>query len=158
MKKRKLVLKICLIVLSLLIITGSVYVYYCYQVIFRGGELKGLATALICYANENNDYFPDAEQWTDLLIEEGYLHPEYIIDGRIKHAMNINASGMHAKDLPKDMVLLFEAKGPKNLTGGPELIKAQKYRWPGHAVQFGYIVDCIRFYKKREIDDLRWEP
>lgn len=120
--------------------------------------MKGLATSLMCYASENNDYLPDASRWSDILIEEGWLHPEYFVNGETKHAMNIKASGMKVSELPKDMVLLFEARGTKNLSGGPELIKAQKYWWPGHAVQFGYTVDYVRFYEKNEIDNLRWEP
>lgn len=158
MKKKKIILKICVFCLLLLIVAGSIYVYYCYQVINRAGNLKGLCTAFLCYANDNNDCLPDASQWTDLMIEQDILWPEYLEDGKTRYAMNINASGMKVSDLPKDMVLLFEAEGPKNLSGGPELIKTQKYRWPGHAVQFGYTVDYIRFYKKDEIDNLRWKP
>ncbi|MHC4386307.1 MAG: hypothetical protein ACYTEU_00870 [Planctomycetota bacterium] len=158
MKEKKIILRTCLGFLFLLVVAVSVYVYYCYQVTFRGGELKGLATALMSYADDNNGCLPDATKWCDVLIEEDWLYPEYVVNGQVKHAMNINASGMKVHELPEDMVLLFEAKGPKNLSGGPELIKTQKYRWPGHAVQFGYTVDYIRFYKKDEIDNLRWKP
>ena len=158
MKKKEIILKICFLCLSILIIACSVYVYYCYQVIDRGGNLKALCTSFMCYANDNNDYLPDAKRWSDILIEEDWLYPENFVDGKTRYAMNINASGMKASDLPEDMVLLFEARGPKNLSGGLELIKAQKYKWPGCAVQFGYIVDQIKFVKKKDIEDLRWEP
>ncbi|MEN8128518.1 MAG: hypothetical protein ABFR90_12060 [Planctomycetota bacterium] len=158
MKKKKIILKACFLFLSLLIIACSVYVYYCYQIVDRGGNLKALCTSFMCYAGDNNDTLPDAKQWSDLLIEGDWLYPEYFVDGKTRYAMNINASGMKINDLPNDMVLLFEAKGPKNLSGGPELIMAQKYRWPGCAVQSGYTVDQIKFVKKKDIEGLRWKP
>jgi hypothetical protein len=154
--KKKIILKMFFLLLFVLIIALTFYAYYCYQIIDRGGNLKALCTSFMCYANDNNDYLPDAQRWSDILIEEDWLYPENFVDGKTKYAMNINASGMKASDLPEDMVLLFEAKGPKNLSGGPELIMAQKYRWPGCAVQFGFIVDKIEFIKKKDARNLRW--
>ena len=154
--KKKIILKTCLLSLFILFIALAFYFYWFYQVIDRGGDLKGLCTSFICYANDNNDYLPDAQRWSDILIEEDWLYPEYFVDGKTKYAMNINASGMKVSDLPEDMVLLFEAKGPKNLSGGPELIMTQKYKWPGCAVQFGFIVDKIEFIKKKDAHNLRW--
>ena len=158
MKKKKVILKISLILFLLLIIASSLYAFHCYRVINRAGNLKGLCLAFQCYANDNNDCLPDASQWTDLLIEQDILWPEYLEDGQTRYAMNINASGMNLNNLPKDMVLLFEAKGPKNLCGGPELIQSQKYWWLGCAVQFGFICDNIKFVRKEEVENLRWEP
>ncbi len=159
MKEKKLILRIVLLVLSLLFITCSVYVYYYYQVISRGGNLKGLSTALFCYANENDDCLPDADRWTDQLIEQGFLDPSFLEDGQTRYAMNIHVSGLNLTQVCNDnIVLLFEAKGPKNLCGGPELIHSQKKRWPGCAVQYGFVEDQIKFFKKDGIDTLQWKP
>lgn len=91
-----------------------------YNLKLLGKEIRG-------YSEKHNGYLPSADNWCDLLMEhnkyltkENFRHPG--IEGSVL-AFNEALSGMRFADIPKDVVLLFEAKGEWNLKGGKELIK-----------------------------------
>jgi prepilin-type processing-associated H-X9-DG protein len=83
--------------------------------IICGTKVKGLATCFLLYAHDFDDLLPPANQWCDLLINETDIYPNTLICpdsdaivGESAYAMNIEAVGKNLKQLPSDMVLLFE--------------------------------------------------
>ncbi|MHC4927795.1 MAG: H-X9-DG-CTERM domain-containing protein [Planctomycetota bacterium] len=98
-----------------------------------GTNLKGLATALIVYANDYDDILP-SENWCDVLIEEVDVSPKSFvcpqsdaIEGECSYAMNENVVGKNMGKFPADVVLVFETDkgredGPRNAS-----IKTRKH-------------------------------
>jgi hypothetical protein len=91
-------------------------------------RLYRLRKSLIKYAGDHEGYLPAADRWCDLLMEydrrlsgDDFKHP--LVEGSLcDFAFNKNLDGLRLSDIPDDVVLLFEASGDWNLTGGPELL------------------------------------
>jgi hypothetical protein len=91
-------------------------------------NLKTVGKALQKYADNHNGYLPLADKWGDSLLEfdktlseNKFKHPK--IEGIII-AFNKNLGGKNIADIPRNTVLLFEAKGGWNVSGGEELINS----------------------------------
>ena len=84
--------------------------------IICGSKMKGLATALLVYANDyDGKVLPTGDKWYDLLIQEAGAGDEWFCcpkakGGRGHYAINRNAF-KKGFDSPADMVLLFENRG-----------------------------------------------
>ena len=81
---------------------------------------------------EQNDHLPKSFNWCDKLMEyyeEEGLTKKYLFNipqlGTTEYhfAFNNNLSLLSRKDLPSNLVLVFEADGKFNLSGGAELLK-----------------------------------
>lgn len=124
-KKRHCIGSIIAVFLGLLFIGLSVVSYFDRPRIslrvISGTNLKGLGTAIIVYAHENNGDLPDSENWCDLLIKEMDVSPlsfrmndRGIKTGESIYALNENVVDMKLSEIPADVVLLFETnKGIK---------------------------------------------
>lgn len=102
-------------------------------------NLELLGKELVKYAEDNGGRLPDANKWCDLLLEhnknltkENFKHPQpeifgdiFDFKGEIQFAYNKNLSGMRFRDIPDDVVLLFEADGDWNLNGTGELLQTR---------------------------------
>jgi hypothetical protein len=91
-------------------------------------NLQVLGKALHNYANAHSGYLPPADKWGDSLLEfdktlseNNFKHPK--IEGSVI-AFNKNLGGKNMADIPRNTVLLFEAKGGWNVSGGEELINS----------------------------------
>lgn len=91
-------------------------------------KIKNIRSMVNEYS-EKYDRMPDADSWCGSLIEnsgkigEGYFHIGQLPEIECNFAFNENISNLPVvKDLPGNVVLLFEAEGDLNLSGGPELI------------------------------------
>lgn len=88
-----------------------------------------LGMTVVEYAKANNGYFPDANQWCDLLIKQdeklskNYFRYPSSRPGIYNYAYNQNLSGLHIDNIKNNMVLIFEAKGGWNLAGTEELLE-----------------------------------
>jgi len=89
-------------------------------------NVRGLANALIVYANDYDDKLPD-NFWCDLLIEVADISPKSfvcpasdLIEGECSYALNKYITSF--KDIPPDLVLLFETK-TSHQSGNMGLIK-----------------------------------
>ncbi|MEN8128048.1 MAG: hypothetical protein ABFR90_09630 [Planctomycetota bacterium] len=147
--------------IAILLIGGFVYFVYSSMLVkIRYENLRGLATALTVYINDNNDMLPDLDNWCDRLIAEADCAPESfqgIIDsqeGVCGYALNKNLEGLKFSELPDKVILAFEAKGHWNLSGGSELTKTSKHKNIAVIFVDGY----VDFVKKEEIDKLKWKP
>jgi len=92
-------------------------------------NLKLLGAVISRYAEDNDGYLPDAKQWCDLLMkydstlsEDNFKHPK--LKGFVI-AFNKNLDNLRLSNIPDDVVLLFEAQGRLNLSGGAELLTSE---------------------------------
>lgn len=128
-------------------------------------NLELLGNELIRYAKDNNDCLPVAEKWCDLLMEhnkaltkENFRHPQpeifkgmFNFKGECQFAFNKSLSGKKLADIPPDVVLIFEADGPWNMAGGPELL-ATRYREKGYlTVLFADLTTADYWYENNAV-------
>jgi hypothetical protein len=93
---------------------------------------------------KKNGRMPDADHWCDSLVSHPLAGSLKVIkisfnivgnpDIECNFAFNKNLSNLSIDGLSGNVVMLFEADGELNLSGGPELINAKrakdKYFWP----------------------------
>jgi len=94
------------------------------------GELGIIGEALISYSRAMGK-FPEAERWSDLLIEyEGLSKNNFQIgqmpDVKCNLSFNKNLSNKPFGTLPGNVILLFEADGQLNLNGGEDLFQQKR--------------------------------
>ncbi|MFA5553672.1 MAG: hypothetical protein WCZ89_07835 [Phycisphaerae bacterium] len=133
-------------------------------------KLNILSEIIHNYTRDNNSLLPTADNWCDVLIQydknlskEIFMHPR--LEG-VAIAFNKKLSGLSLEVIPKDTVLLFEAQGGLNLSGGKELVKTPNLNYStvyillinGKIEQYWVnYIDGQMSYKKT-VDSLRWEP
>lgn len=90
-------------------------------------NLELIGKVIVSYSKDNNGKLPLANNWCDILMKydnslkmENFRHPKY---KGIVIAFNRNLSGMDINDIPKDTILLSEAKGEWNVSGDEELLR-----------------------------------
>lgn len=102
-----------------------------YRMIFGQYQLRVLATAMEEYAADNSGLLPNASEWCDALLRKLHrLTPENFRNPADPNAdcgfaFNTNLSGCSLNEIPADVVLLFQASGPRNLCGGEELFEEE---------------------------------
>ena len=126
-------------------------------------QLEQLGHALTLFELENGA-LPPAEGWCDALVptyvvsEKVFQCPE-LPDQRCAYGFNANLSGVSISQLTTDLsrtVLVFEASGGWNASGGPELMLREPRHLNGILVLFGdYHVEPI---SPEQLDQLLWEP
>jgi hypothetical protein len=125
----------------------------------RYENITGIRLALAVYANDFES-LPPLDQWCDKLIEKADCAPltfQGVIGreaGVCGYALNENLIGLKLSALEPKVVLVFEAKGPWNLHGGPELMKASKQK----TIAVVFVDGFGKFVKPEEIDQLKWKP
>ena len=133
------------------------------QIAFRvvcGTNLKQISFMMQMYANENDDKFPTADRWCDLLIEHAGANRSIFRcrtapqQEQCNYAMNKNLENFDRGNAPPDMVALFETYPGWNQSGGPELLTTDNHQRDGCNILF---VDCrVQFIKTRDLDKLKW--
>lgn len=90
------------------------------------------------YADINNGYLPDANSWCQSLIDIGqtsswdeYSYTQYSFNTysqkvKSSFAFNKNVSRLPLKEIAGNVVLIFEADGDLNLSGGEELVNIKR--------------------------------
>ena len=92
-------------------------------------NLQKLGMAITEYARKHNGYLPAANRWCDLLIESDRSLSKDTFkcpaakEGICNYAFNESLENLRLADVPRDVVLLYEANGDWNLKGGPELLE-----------------------------------
>jgi hypothetical protein len=144
----------------IMVMCGIVYFFYSAFIHkFRIDKIIGVSIALTVYADWY-DALPPFNKWCDMLIEEADCGPKHFQnmtnpqDGICGYAVNKNLDGLKFSELPDKVVLVFEAKGPWNLSGGPELAKQSKQK----KIAVVLVDRSIHFVTREEIDKLKWEP
>lgn len=135
LKKRNLigVLQLIVLISAGVFIQASVPMLHDYYRIRRAStynrlievrELKYLISEYI----KQNGYFPDPDNWFDLLErrDKGFYVFPPMSEPKCNFAFNKNLSHLSADSLQGNKVVLFEADGELNLSGGPELISKER--------------------------------
>jgi hypothetical protein len=125
-------------------------------------NLKGLGLYMTIYARDNNDTYPTAEKWCDLLIQHIPDIPEEIFkckgagEGRCHYAINPNCK----PSSPNDVVLLFETQVGWNQYGGPELLTFENHKGKGcNVLSNNYLSEFVLSTKSvtpEGFDELNW--
>jgi prepilin-type processing-associated H-X9-DG protein len=123
-----------------------------------GTNMSSITKAMLIYAGDNKDRFPDSDHWCDLLIQTEKCNKKQfkcVGDkvGPSSYAMNKNVEKLGSKSSP-DMVLLFESKPGWNQSGGPELLTTENHSGEGCNVAFcdGHVA----FIRAEDIAKLKW--
>jgi len=156
-------------------------------------NMRSLGIAVYLYSNDNNDNYPTAEKWCDLIMQ--YLGRSVklfickgsdAVEGESSYAFNKNLAGKKVKEVPGDVVLLFETNFGKTPIGRDGTISDRDYNKvlrisdPNREVyklrwnQFGgpeiLTVEnhkgCnvlfndfhVEFVKTEKLKDLKWKP
>jgi energy-coupling factor transporter transmembrane protein EcfT len=138
-----------------------------------------LREAIIDYANQNEGHLPDASSWCDDLMTynknlgiSDFQHPipeRYNLNGMCHFAFNEALSSKRLSDIPGGTVLLFEANGDWNLSGGPEMLETRRSEngyieiisVDGKVSDYWYYKDAIRKFNKdgnMYYEKPRWQP
>jgi prepilin-type processing-associated H-X9-DG protein len=122
--------------------------------------MAGLGKAMLIYANDYDDEFPTQTEWCDLLSKyaevppKGFRCPGAPQQGRCHYAMNKNVVNFSKRDIPPDMVVLFETHPGWNQVGGPEILTTDNHQGEGCNVLF--MDNSVRFIKTSDLDKLKW--
>ena len=106
-------------------------------------NLKELGATMLRYAEDNQGYLPEADNWCDVLLaynpeisRETFKDPQNREQGfrECNIAFNRNLSGIRVNEISANTILLFEADGDWNLNGVQELLRTRYSK-------YGYI--CV---------------
>ena len=120
-------------------------------------HLRQIGVLMIMYTEENDQY-PAADRWCDLLLEYAEITKNSFRcpsapEGPCNYAMNKNIEELGAAP-PSDMVLLFETHPGWNQAGGPEILTTENHNGRGCNVLFAD--GHVQFVKTENLDDLKW--
>ncbi len=124
-----------------------------------GANISGLGKAMIIYADDFNDTYPDSSKWCDLLVkyvdvtEKSFHCPGNSSKGSCDYAMNKNIEKIGTM-APPDIVLLFESTPGWNQSGGPELLTTKNHKGEGCNILFNG--GHVAFIQTEDINDLKW--
>ena len=139
--KRKFPLLTVLMVASIVLLGGAllrpilkIRARTASRVVF-GTNMKVLWYCLRVYSNESDNFLlPTVDKWCDLLIESDYCSPKQFLNkasdailGESNVAINKYVAGKRLRDIPDDVVLLFETDFGKDPRGRQELLKNRGY-------------------------------
>ena len=123
-------------------------------------NLKQLYITLMLYAAEADNQWPAESSWCDSLIKEYQLSQNSVIcpndkQGPQSYAINKYIFELKPKDIPKDLVFLFESAPGSNQAGGYELLTTESHQNTGCNVVFGD--GHVEFVFKNKINELKWK-
>jgi len=119
-------------------------------------NLEKLGRAMMIYAGDYDEKFPEADKWCDLLFEGwGVTERNFRCPANKKercgYAVNPNAS----KSCHSSVVLMFETKSGWNQYGGPELLTSENHGGKGYNILFCDL--HVEFVKFEQFDKLNWK-
>jgi prepilin-type processing-associated H-X9-DG protein len=122
-------------------------------------NLKGLGTAMMVYANDNDDRLPTPGRWCDLLVSETGVGPKSfqcksVELGPCNYAMNENLIGV-GFEAPADTVLLFETCPGWNQVGGYDVLSTVGHRGDGCNILF--VDGHTEFIRTESLGRLNWD-
>jgi prepilin-type processing-associated H-X9-DG protein len=132
---------------------------------FCGANLSDLGKAMLNYASDNDDQYPTAEKWCDLLIAHCEVSPKQFVcplsdakEGESSYTFNENLIGKKFTEVPPDVVILFETKEGWNQFGGPEILTTGNHKYQGEGgcnILFGD--SHVSFVRTEQLGELKWE-
>jgi prepilin-type processing-associated H-X9-DG protein len=125
-------------------------------------KLKQLSIATFLYTEDNDGQFPTASEWCDLVFDYTGSNqqifrcptaPEGIFYG---YAFNRNLDGVKLHEVDPQTVMIFEADGGWNKTGGADMATFVRHGRPGCNV--GFADGHVEFVPAERISELKWKP
>jgi prepilin-type processing-associated H-X9-DG protein len=122
-------------------------------------RLRGLCVAIESYTG-TNDQWPNPSIWCETLVRECDTNKKdmccpYIKDGLCSYAMNENIP-KDTKDLPRDLVLLFESLPGWNRTGGPDDVITDRHDKNNPGAMIAFADGHVEYVKTDKISSLCW--
>ena len=131
-------------------------------------NMKQINLAIHLYTVENDNQFPTAKEWYDLIeLYIGKSAREITrcpveSQGTFSYAFNQNLDGLTTEEVEPDVVMLFESEPGRNMTGGPQLVKTNRHPASDRA-SFGgcniaFFDGRVEFVNADRIPKLKWIP
>ena len=131
-------------------------------------NIKQINLAIHLYTVENDDQFPTAKEWYDLVepyigksartVTRCPVEPQ----GSFSYAFNLNLDGMTTENIDPDVVMIFESEPGINMTGGPQLVKTNRHPASDRAsfggCNIGFTDGRVEFVNADRIAKLKWTP
>ena len=123
-------------------------------------NLHYLSLVLSMYCNDNDEKYPTANKWCDLLIKHENVEEELFVcldaqkvgdKSRGHYAINPNCE----PNSPNDVVLIFETKGGWNQFGGRELLTTDNHQ--GEICPILFKDFSVKYVKPEELGKLKWK-
>ena len=122
-------------------------------------NLKQLGIATMVYAQDNNDRYPSADKWCDLL-KPYYKDDKLLVcpsagQAKCSYAINKNLPEFTEQvERPAETILLFESRPGWNQSGGTELLTTENHQGKGCNILFcdGH----VEFVRTQDINNLYW--
>jgi prepilin-type processing-associated H-X9-DG protein len=124
-------------------------------------NVKQLSLAVRMYAADNQDHYPAATNWCNAIQPEvgttnNFHCPADFSGGRCSYAFNARLSGVEEGKVDPNTVVLFEADGNWNTSGGRELMltKSRHSDW----IMVGFADGHVEQVTESRRSQLRWDP
>ncbi len=188
------IIKLSGIAKIVLVLLAGLIIYHLYLAAFRSRQfdiyresrfintqglfqINRVGNDILNYAMHNDGYLPHDNNWSDCIQDRFSISSEFstidagIHDKSNDFAFNKNISEMNINNIPDNVILLFEAEGPLNLSGGEELlsmnIEKDKYFRDKNApranrnlfsVDFGaFMKNCVQLFTQvSKLDNYRY--
>jgi Domain of unknown function (DUF4190) len=126
---------------------------------------KQLALAIEMYTDQNANHFPAATNWCDAIQSNvspyTFKCPVAETTGstrRCDYAFNAALSGLDEKNVNPGTVMLFEADGGWDATGGPDLMSTPARHEHGHISVVTFADGSVQEVGQSQLSSLRWNP
>jgi prepilin-type processing-associated H-X9-DG protein len=125
-------------------------------------NVKRLAVAVRMYADNKQNHYPPATNWCDVLLQvdasltNSFHCPADSSRSRCSYAFNAQLSGADAGKVDPNTVMIFEANGGWNVSGGKELLLANPRH--GHVIIVSFADGHVEQVPESQQAQLRWNP
>jgi prepilin-type processing-associated H-X9-DG protein len=124
-------------------------------------NVKQLSMAMQVYADKHQSHYPAATNWCDAIradvgMAKVFQCPADPSGGRCSYAFNTRLSEAEVDKVDPNTVVIFEADGGWNISGGRELcLSKSRHR---RAVVVGFADGHVESVPESRLTELRWEP
>jgi prepilin-type processing-associated H-X9-DG protein len=124
-------------------------------------NVKQLSLAMRVYADKNQSHYPAATNWCDAILPavgapKVFHCPADLSGHRCSYAYNARLSGAEMDKVDPNTVVIFEADGDWNVSGGRELMLAQsRHR---EVIVVGFADGHVESMPDSRLPELRWNP
>lgn len=124
-------------------------------------NVKQLSIAMRIYATDNQDHYPAATNWCDTLRSHAGMTnvfhcPADSSGVRCSYAFNAQLAGAEVGKVAPGTVMIFEANGGWNISGGEELMLAQPRH--GRLIVVGFADGHVEQVPASRLSQLQWNP
>jgi prepilin-type processing-associated H-X9-DG protein len=125
------------------------------------GNVKQLSIAMRIYAADNQNHYPAATNWCDTLRSHAGMTnvfhcPADFSGGRCSYAFNAQLAEAEVDKVAPGTVMIFEANGGWNVSGGEALMLATPRH--GHLMVVGFADGHVEQLPASRLSQLQWNP